>query len=221
MFAREYPGYKGYVNDLAGVISDQDEARLLSIIKGIERKTGAEVAILTIPTLDGESIEEYAVNLYERWGIGKKDIDNGVLLLLAMREREVRIEVGYGLEGVLTDGFCGEIIQRKIVPCFKEGRFGDGVISGTLAIVEAISKEYGISLDRSIGYRGKGPSLGEALLPILLLFFLLFGLRRGLFSLFMFGPDIGYWGSGRGGFGGGFGGFGGGLSGGGGATGRW
>ncbi|MDI6704580.1 MAG: TPM domain-containing protein [bacterium] len=189
---------------------------------------------MTVNTVSPLDINTYAVELYEDWGIGKKDKDNGVLVLLAMDERKVRIESGYGVEGILPDGLCGEIIRYKMVPYFKKGDFGSGVAAGVITIASKIAEEYGVDLsldetprthyeDRVRPIGGIGGILGG--LFTLLLFFLIFGLRLGLFgSLFL--PMGGYWRSGGysgglGGFSGGFSGFGGGLSGGGGATGDW
>jgi len=118
-----FPRPDGYVNDFASVLADADEAYLENFLHTLERDTSAEVAVVTVPALDGMTIEEYANRLFADWGIGKTQQDNGVLLVVAVGERSVRIEVGYGLEGILPDGLAGEIIRTEIVPEFKAGKY--------------------------------------------------------------------------------------------------
>jgi len=173
--------------------------------------------------------EQYAVKLFERWGIGKKGKDNGVLILVSPQERVWKIETGYGLEGVLPDIIASEIGRKVMVPYFKKGEFGKGLLAGTWVVASRIAKEYNVTLD----VKGKPQSLppvssspGRSILSTiltLLFFIFIFGTRMGLFG-FLFLGRPGYWGGGHagtGGFGGGFGGFGGGFSGGGGAGGSW
>lgn len=235
LFGTSFPKPVGWVNDFAGVISEVDENRLNALITDLEMKTSYEIAAVTVDTVSPLDINTYAVELYEDWGIGKRDKDNGVLVLLAMDERKVRIETGYGVEGILPDGLCGEIIRYKMVPYFKRGDFGSGVIAGVTTIASKIAEEYGVDLSQEqapktryheTGVRPK-PGLRSLFGGLLSLLFLIaiFGLRLGLFG-FLFLPMGGYWRSGgysggSGGFSGGFSGFGGGLSGGGGATGSW
>ena len=216
----------GYVSDYARILSPAQNNLLTNLIGELERKTSAEVAVVTIDTLAGISIEEYAVNLFEQWGIGKKGEDNGILLLVAMKERKVRIEVGYGLEGTITDGTAGKIIHEKIVPSFKNGDYEEGLFNATITIANLIAKSYGVELSflqdvSSRDYEISTSSRASRIIGNLLfiLFILIFvGFRWFFFPLFL---GRGYWYSGRGGFGGGFGGFGGGSSGGGGASGSW
>ena len=227
---------QGYVSDFAGVISQQYKAKLERFISHVERKTTAEIAVVTIQSLDGEVIESYAVQLFEQWGFGKKGKDNGILLLVAPRERKMRIEVGYGLEGALPDGLAGEIRDRYLLPFFKQGNFEEGIWHGTVAIAAIIGKEYNVDVLSSEGLdekvyhvRRRSPAaslLGNLLYLVLMI--LIFGGRFWFFPL-LFGLPMrrGYWSGGGsyrgggGGFGGGFGGFGGGFSGGGGASGSW
>ena len=111
--AQQLPKPVGYVNDFAGVIDQNSKARMDSLIRILKEKTGVEIAVVTVDTIaPSASIEDYSIRLAEQWGIGKKGEDTGILLLLAMGERRVRIEVGYGLEGIIPDGLAGEIIDR-------------------------------------------------------------------------------------------------------------
>ncbi len=225
-----FPEYAGYVNDFANVISGDAEAQLTSLIQAVEKSTTAEIAIVTVPTIAPLPIETYAVELFERWGIGKKGEDNGVLIVLSMKERAGRIETGYGLEGALPDALCSQIIRKKMLPYFKQQEFGKGLLAGTVAVAEEISREYNVDLKEALAKTGyvsdRSSPTGSifSTLFTLLFFILIFGLRMGLFGFLLFGRP-GYWGrgghTGTGGFGGGFGGFGGGLSGGGGASFRW
>ena len=112
----QFPDYKGWVNDFAGMISPNDEQRIEQIADELKVKTGAELAIVTVKDMGGLEIEEYSVDLFEKWGVGEQDKDNGVMLIMAEAERKVRIEVGYGLEGILPDGLCGEILDTYVVP---------------------------------------------------------------------------------------------------------
>lgn len=125
-----FPRQSGHVNDFAGVFTADDLAYLENFLGTLERDTSAEVVVVTVKSLDGLSIEEYAVKLFADWGIGDADKDNGVLLLVAPAERKVRIEVGYGLEGSLPDGLAGEIIRTAIIPEFKQGNLRRGIGRG-------------------------------------------------------------------------------------------
>ena len=130
----------GYVSDFANILDPRTESELNSLVAQTEQKTSAEIAVVTISSLDGMSVEEFAHKLFNRWGIGKKGKDNGVLVLIAARDRKMRIEVGYGLEPVLPDGLCGEIIREQFTPAFKSGNFPQGVKSGVTRIAEIILK---------------------------------------------------------------------------------
>ena len=125
-----FPRPSGHVNDFAGALTADDRAYLETFLRTLERDTSAEVVVVTVTSLDGLTIEEYAVRLFADWGIGDDDKDNGVLLLVAPAERRVRIEVGYGLEGSLPDGLAGEIIRTAIVPEFQQGNLRRGIGRG-------------------------------------------------------------------------------------------
>lgn len=222
------PSPVGYVNDFAGVLDSSTSISLEKLLASFDAQTGDEVTVVTVKSLDERPIEDYAVDLYKTWGIGKKGKDNGVLILVAPNDRQVRIEVGYGLEGVINDAMAGRIIREKIIPAFKEGSFDVGILAGTQTVVAILAKVAGIQLnietdtapDPSLlvpHKRGIVHRIGSVLIFIFLAY--LFIRHPWLFLFFLSGMGGG--GGRSGGFGGGFGGFGGGLSGGGGASGRW
>ena len=227
----KFPKYAGWVNDFAGIISDEYKVRASVLIGELEQKTTAEIAIVTVKDIGAVPIEDYAVGLFEKWGIGKKGKDNGLLILVALQQSRMRIEVGYGLEGIITDSISGSIIRQKMVPAFSEGKFGAGIFNATAAAASLIAKDAGVELTSLEGIpaenyqvsRGVAVSRIVTNLIFLAIIFGFFGLRIFIFPLLLGG----YWRSGRGGFGGmggfggGFGGFGGGMSGGGGASGSW
>lgn len=136
--AADYPSPVGYVNDFAGLFSDAFRQELEEDLKNFEQETGAEIAVVTVETLGETYLEDYAVRLFEQWGIGKKDRDNGLLLLIAKNERQIRIEVGYGLEPVVTDAAAGRIIRDQISPSFKAGDYEKGVRQGTEVIKSSV-----------------------------------------------------------------------------------
>lgn len=123
------PAPNGPINDFANILDDATEARLRAIAEAVERETTAEIAVATVPSLQGASVEEVATRYFNTWGVGQQSLDNGVLLLVAPNEREVRIEVGYGLEPILPDGLTGEIIRREILPKFKDGDYPGGIVA--------------------------------------------------------------------------------------------
>lgn len=132
--AAEFPSPQGYVSDFAGLLSDSGKAELEDSLSQLAADTTAEIAVVTVSNLDGSTIEEYAVRLFEEWGIGTKEEDNGVLFLIAVEEREVRIEVGYGLEAILTDGRCGRILDNDVLPSFRNGDYETGILQGAASI---------------------------------------------------------------------------------------
>jgi uncharacterized protein len=223
-----FPEPQGYVSDFAGILSAGSIQRLQQAITYIQQKTGAEVAVVTIESIDPYTIEEYAVRLFENWKIGEKGKDNGALILIALKERKIRIEVGYGLEGAITDGQAGEIIRESITPAFKKGDFDSGLVEGTGDVLRLIAKEYNVELPGELGIAPGGkpqtaPKGIKIFSFLLFLFFIFLVLRGRLWPLLFLGfpGGGGGWSGGGGGFGGGFGGFGGGMSGGGGASGGW
>jgi uncharacterized protein len=154
--ATKYPRPSGYVSDFAHLLDASTRQRLETQLQEFERQTTHEIAVVTVPSLEGSVIEDYAVHLFEDWGIGKKGNDNGVLLLVAPQERKVRIEVGYGLEGVLTDGMAGQIIREQMLPALKNGDYGTGVQNGIEEILRLLKG--GAPLNTEVRLP---PSIGE------------------------------------------------------------
>jgi uncharacterized protein len=240
---------EGYVSDFSRVIDPSSKAELEEYCSRVERTTGAEIAIVTLPTLQGEPVEDVANSLFRRWGIGKKkgeSRDQGILLLLVTQDRRSRIEVGYGLEPIIPDGFAGSVL-REMRPDLRENRYGPALIAGAHTIGARIAEAKQVSLDSPPSRRDTRP--GERVdipWPLLVagLFFLFLmgsGRRRRRYGHHhRGGPDVlpalllgsilgrssGWQGRSHGGFGGydsgdSFGGFGGGDSGGGGASSSW
>ncbi len=221
-----------YVNDFAHVLDPTTIAQLDNICQQLDQKAHAQIAVVTVNSLDGSDIESYAVALYKQWGIGSKATDHGVLILLAVQDRKYRIEVGYGLEPILPDGMVGGI-GREAVPLLQQNDYNGAVSLMTSRVADVIAQDAGIELT------GARPQLPEQprvqpgrqlsgkqllILGVILLIVLLTPLRKVLFYFLLFGGGGGgggYGGGGFGGGGGGFGGFGGGSSGGGGASGSW
>jgi uncharacterized protein len=238
------PAPTGYVNDFAGVLSPSTKYNLESLCTQVDRQAHAQIAVVTIKTLDNdEPVDDFAVKLEEKWKVGKKGTDRGVLLLFVMNPRKYRIEVGYGLESILNDAKVGDI-GRAMVPAASQGDFNTAITLGVQRIASIIAQDAGVALSQPQQpvhqyHRQQAPvqiSLTEIVLGggviLLILFFLVktgnTGLIFFLLGNLMGGGGGGYrgrrggggWGDGGGG-GGGFGGFGGGSSGGGGASGDY
>jgi uncharacterized protein len=135
------PPLSGQVVDQTGTLSAGDIASLTQTLKDLETRKGSQVAVLIVPTTDGEAIEQYSLRVAEAWKIGRKKIDDGALLVIAKNDRRLRIEVGYGLEGALTDATTKRIIDEDITPKFKTGDFAGGVSAGTDRMVRVINGE--------------------------------------------------------------------------------
>ncbi|MBI3781565.1 MAG: TPM domain-containing protein [candidate division NC10 bacterium] len=247
--AVSFPKPEGWVTDRAGLLDPTAKARLEQLLTEVDRKSGVEIAVVTLPTLGGRSVEEVAVELFHAWGISKKGKDEGLLLLVAPKERKLRIEVGYGLEGTIPDGMAGEIIRETITPRFRQGEFAEGIETGVRQIVETIARQKQIELTSLHAPRPRTTVsplgmdqqrlVSKATIFFLLLLVGLIGIAianerslrrqrgRGPFRNRFLGfpgvyPGRGWSGGGFGsGDSGGFGGFGGGSSGGGGASGGW
>ena len=140
--AADVPYLAGRVNDYANILSPATISDLQNLLKTHEDSTSNQVAVLTIPALEGESIEDYSIKVAQTWKLGVQGKDNGVLLLVSRDDRKVRIEVGRGLEGDLPDITCGRIIRNEIVPRFKDGDYDGGVEAGVRAILAAIQGSY-------------------------------------------------------------------------------
>lgn len=226
-----------FINDFAGILDSGTEQYIQSIAVDLQKKTTAQVVVVTIKSLQGESLEEYAVKLFREWGIGTAEKNNGLLLLVAVEDRMLRVEVGYGLEGAIPDSKAGRIQDEYIIPYFQKGDYNSGVVNGFLAIVSEIYKEYGIEIDnlgseynfgtaeRQERDNGSGQFIFVILVIIVLIIDWMFlggRITRMFFIASMYGRRGGGGSHRGGGFrgGGGFSG-GGGRSGGGGSSGRW
>lgn len=219
-----------YVSDFAGTLSSTAKQTVENMAKELEEKTGAQLVVVLIETLQGASIEEYANTLFRQWGIGQREQNNGVLLLIAPNERESRIEVGYGLEGRLPDGKTGRIQDEYLIPYLMEGDYDSGIIATYQALAAEVADEYGVELTGVPDTLPGGPirtnNRMNRGIPVFLiiLFFIDIILFRGRITRFIF--EMFFWGAifgGRRGGGGGSGGFGGGggFSGGGGSSRKW
>ena len=224
----------GYVNDFAGVLSSTTVAKLNDICSQLDTKAQAQVAVVTIKSLDGADIFDYSVQLYQKWGIGQKGKDRGVLILLAVQDHKYYINTGYGLEPILPDGKVGGF-GREAVPLLKQNDFNGAVLLLTSRIADVIAQDAGvqINMDRppapAVPDREPDTQLSPGAIIVILIILaivLLTPLRKVLFWFLLFGGGGGgggggWGGGGFGGGGGGFGGFGGGSTGGGGAGGSW
>ena len=226
-----------YVVDLAGIIPADVRARLNAYCRELEQKTTAQMVILTISSLDGAAIDEFSINLaHNKWKLGQKGKDNGLLLVVAVNDKKYRIEVGYGLEGTLPDSLAGSIGRQYLVPYFKKGDYGTGIYNASLEMIKTIANAQGVEITgmpraaavKPKGKRGFGLTdlFWAALLLIFIVPFFLSRLRSRSSGGYWWGGPGGFGGGGFGGFGGGggdsgFGGGGGGGFGGGGAGGDW
>ena len=140
--APQFPKLTGRVVDAAGLLAPQTEAELTAQLAAHEQVTTNQVVVVTLPSLQGYDIADYGYQLGRHWAIGQKGKNNGVLLIVAPKERKMRIEVGYGLEGVLTDAISRDIIERVIKPPFRQGNYEQGIRAGTTAILAALGGEY-------------------------------------------------------------------------------
>ncbi|MFH0974191.1 MAG: TPM domain-containing protein [Spirochaetota bacterium] len=169
LIALEAPALKARVNDYAGILSPQTISILEAKLEEIEKSDSTQIAVLTIPSLEGDAIEPFSIRVAEKWQIGQKKLDNGVILLISKNDRKVRIETGYGLEGKLTDLVSGRIIRNIIIPNFKNNNFDQGVLDAVDAIISVVRGEF--KADGSAGGRKKSFLSGNGLF---FLFFLLF-----------------------------------------------
>ena len=226
----------GFVSDFARVLDPSTAAALTARIDELRRKTGAEIAVVTVPTTAPDTAFDYAMRLAEAWKPGAAGKDNGVIFLVAVDDREMHILTGYGIEGALPDGLVGEIRDRDIVPRFRAGDVSGGIRAGVERMAATIAREYGVTLSGAppapAGRRATPQTTISplALMLLLLVFFVVLPMLAsraapgGRRRRSMWGPPMwggGFGGGGFGGPGGGFGGFGGGGFGGGGAGGKW
>lgn len=245
--ALTFPPLTGRVVDNAHILSPQVQAELTQELAGLEQKTSRQLVVVTLPSLQGDDIADYGYQLGRAWGVGQKQTNNGALFIVAPNEHKVRVEVGYGLEGVLTDAISEVILQREVLPRFRQGDIPAGVVAGTNALVQQLeldpstAEQKAAQAEQQQAYqarydsrhRGGNPLAG--LIVLVVLFFVIGGVLRGTGGAggFLTGMLLGGllgggrrdddgWGGG-GGFGGGGGGFGGGGGsfGGGGSSGSW
>jgi uncharacterized protein len=165
---------QGYVSDFANLLTPAARTELQDLLRETEQQTSAEIALVTVPSLDGETVEQYANRLFKEWGIGKKGIDNGVLVLVAPAERKVRIEVGYGLEPVLPDGLAGEIIRTDVLPQFRSGDYPRGILDGVRHVSDVVRSHHVLTAEER---RRLEPAQDK---PPMLLMVPFFGLFIGL-----------------------------------------
>lgn len=231
-----------YVNDYAKVIDSDSAQYILSVGKELEDKTGAQATVVVINSLEGETIESYATGIFREWGIGQKDKNNGLLILLSMQEKQWRVEVGTGLEGAVTDIYSSRMMNEIAVPKFKQNQYGQGLREAYSILSDNIAKEYGVTLEKNVSIpryiessdntRSNGRGNGFLVIGVIVLSLLDLIFNKG--RLIGFIIKLLFWSSilgrgGRGGRGGrsgggssgGFGGFGGGSSSGGGSSGSW
>ena len=221
--APSFPALSGRVVDEASLMSHKQAHQLTQQLAAFEKRSGIQLVVVSIDTLDGNTIEEYGYQLGRHWGIGQKEHNNGVLLLIAQDERKVRIEVGYGLEGALPDAIAANIIQTRILPAFKRGDMVAGIVAGSQGIMQALAGEYQpVDVAKQQDKSG-GPWLFILVVVVMLVLHNLRGggggpggRRRAAYLAAGFGAGRSGGGFGGGGFSGGGGSFGGG-----GASGGW
>ena len=222
------PPKNGYVLDQTQTLTKEEIYTMNHMGLELQKKTKAQIAVLLIPTLEGEDVSDYANRVFRAWGIGDKEKNNGVLFLIALKDKQMRIEVGYGLEGAINDGKAGEILDQYAIPYFQKGKFGPGVMETYKVLVGEVSKEYGVSIDGSRTHAKQDSIelspfqlllIGVGILALIIVDMTFLGGAITQSILWILSSGRGG-GSGRSG-GGGFGVFGGGSSGGGGASRRW
>ncbi|MBD3387259.1 hypothetical protein GF407_20305 [candidate division KSB1 bacterium] len=233
--AQPFPEKRGAVNDFANVISSAYEQKIEKLAIEVFEKTGVALVVVTIESIPGDDFEGYAVRLYETWGIGRRGEDKGVLFLNVTGIRKLRIEVGYGMEPILTDAMAGDIIRNILTPHLRRNEFGAGFLAAVQAVAAIVAKETGATFEGNLqsapppSGRSRSPFGGLCTIFALILIFSVLR-RTGLLPWILLGTLSGGGrgssggfggGFGGGGFGGGFGGFGGGMSGGGGASGGY
>lgn len=221
--ATKFPENSGYITDTQHVLSVRDIELMESVSEELQQKSGIQFATVIVADLQGLTIEEYANELFEKWGIGKKGEDKGLLMVVALNDKKVRLEVGYGLEGTITDAQAGDMLDEFVLPYFRQRDIETGLSYGHVAIAQAVATKAGVKLTgQHRQYNtGNGSVLGLFIL-IIVLFLIFSGGRLGWLPWLLIGSSFGGSNNRFGGFGGsGFGGFGGGLSGGGGSSRGW
>ena len=224
------------VVDIAGIIDNNIETKLNRYLRELEKKTSAQMAILTIKSLQGQALEEFSINIaHDKWKLGQKGKDNGVLMVVSLNDKKYRIEIGYGLEGVLPDSLVGTIGRQYLVPYFKKGDYSTGIYAAAVVMANEIARDAGVEITGlpavkkaySAKKRAESTSVIGKIFSLLFFVIMIIVFIKNPRSFLAFlllssmGGRGGHWGGSGGGFGGGgFGGGGGGF-GGGGASGGW
>ena len=226
---------QGYVNDFAGVLSGTTVEKLTQVSTEVDQKAQAQITVVTIKTLEDDAVEDFANHLFQKWGVGAKGTDRGVMVLLATDDHKYWTEVGYGLEPILPDGKVGEF-GRSMVPFLRQGDYNNAALQMVFQIAQVIAQDSHVSIDSFSGFQPAAPAeeekkpltSGEIIFLVIIFIIVAPFLFKFLGPWFLIsllmgggGRGGGWSGGGFGGGGGGFGGFGGGSSGGGGAGGGW
>ena len=171
---------RGYVNDYAGVLDAQTSEAIAVYCGNVERATGAQFAVAIVDSLEGDTVEDATVRLFEKWGVGKKGKDEGILLLLAIKDRKNRIEVGYGLEPIVTDGAAGDVL-RSIRPILRQGDYGGAINAALQQLGQRIAEAKGVTIDGQAPVRRRGGGGNCFPIPLIILFvvFMLFAMGLG------------------------------------------
>jgi uncharacterized protein len=173
------------VNDFAGVLTAAQRGALEERCKQLREKTGAQLAVVTLKSLEGGQVDDFAVKLFQRWGIGEKDKKNGVLLLVAIQDHNARIEVGYGLEPILPDALAGRILEQHLVPAFRQQRYADGMTAAVDRIIEIVERNEPAPKNMARGQGAGPPKVSTAII------FLIVSLLLTSFGSFVFGGGLG------------------------------
>jgi len=197
-----------YVVDSAGIVDDDAERKLEGWLRELEQKTTAQVKVLTVPSTDGEPFFDFVQRHAELWKLGRKGEDNGVLIVVAVHEREVRIHTGYGLESALPDSWCGSLTRNVMVPPFRQGAFSAGIYQGTVAVANKVADaanvgltgipEYRYASERTQGAPPQGVACGAGIVPFILLIIILSSMSRRRRYYRRWGGGLGeaiFWGS--------------------------
>lgn len=211
-----------YVQDYANVLSNDAKYKINTIGASLQKKTKAQIVVVTIKTLQGTPLEEYGLGILRQWGVGDKSLNNGVVMLVAVEDRNSRIEVGYGLEGALPDAKTGQLQDEYMLPYFKTGEYESGIVNGYLALTRLVADEYAVQLDSQVkpvkatnqgatNFLDTFYTIGIAIviIALVILDFIFFGGRFTALILAMISSRGGRGGGGGGGYGGGSGGGGG------------
>ena len=227
LFALKVPSLNGRVNDYAKIIKDSDKTQIENLLQNLEEKNGAQIAVLTLKSLENEELNDFSLKVAETWKLGQADKDNGVLLLISMEEHSIRIETGYGAEGLLTDAKCGLIIRNIIVPEFQKGNYSQGIKEAVTNMVGILTEDEELINSEALSKTQENDNtagLAFIILAVFIIFFIIlikasraagFNPNVGPYTTFNNGPGHNFSG-GHSGFSGG-----GGHFGGGGASGHW